>query len=377
MEKIIANFSVDYLQVMDENGAVDKELMPKLSPAEIKALYEYMVLTRVFDDKAIKLQRQGRMGTYASTLGQEAAQIGSAAAIKKSDFIFPAFRETGVYLYNGMPPEMIYSYWIGDERGMQIPKNVNSMSISITVGAHPLHAVGVAMAYQYQKKKAATITYFGDGATSEGDFHEAMNFAGAFKTPTVFVCQNNQWAISVPVKEQTAAETIAQKAIAYGFEGIRVDGNDVFAVYSAVNKALERARAGKGPTLVECLTYRMGDHTTSDDAKKYRLQKEVDEWKKKDPIDRLKKFMMKNKMFSDKYEKDVLDKATKTVEEAVAKAENIKPIGPGEIFNYMYAELTPELKEQQASAIAENEVITSSVSSGKGGGVVGELEVAE
>ncbi|MCH7568594.1 MAG: pyruvate dehydrogenase (acetyl-transferring) E1 component subunit alpha [Nanoarchaeota archaeon] len=347
MEKIINKFQVKYLQILDENGKCDEKLKPKLTSALIKQMYEYMILTRVFDEKALKLQRQGRLGTYAQTLGQEACQIGSGLCIKNEDFVFPAFRENGVYMLRGMPIEMLFEFWAGDERGMQIPKNVNMFPITITVGAHLPHAVGTAMAFQYQKKRGAVITYFGDGATSEGDFHEAMNFAGTFKAPVVFICQNNQWAISVPVEEQTASETLAQKAIAYGFEGIKVDGNDVFAVYKATQEALKKARSGKGPTLIECFTYRMADHTTSDDAKKYRKESEVKKWAKRDPISRLKKYMIKKKIFSEKYEKEVLARAEKQIDVAVEKAESIPRYKPEEIFNYMYETLTPDLKEQQ------------------------------
>ncbi|HIG52253.1 pyruvate dehydrogenase (acetyl-transferring) E1 component subunit alpha [Candidatus Parvarchaeota archaeon] len=347
MEKIIGKFQTKYLQILDEFGKCDEKNVPKFKKSAIKKLYEYMILTRAFDDKALKLQRQGRIGTFASTRGQEACQIGSALAIKKDDLIFPAFRENGVYLMRGMPMYKLFSYWAGDERGMIIPENVNLFPISITVGAHLPHAVGAAMSFKIQKKKAATMVFFGDGATSEGDFHESMNFAGVYKAPVVFICQNNQWAISVPVKEQTSSATIAQKAIAYGFEGIRVDGNDVFAVYRAVSDALKKARSGKGPTLIECFTYRISDHTTSDEAKKYRDESEVEVWKKKDPIDRLKKYMLKKGLFSDKYEKNVLTRAEKIVSEAVEKSEALKDIKAGEIFEYMYEKKTPDLIEQQ------------------------------
>ena len=246
MEKAIGNYEVKYWQILDENGKCDEKEMPKLTANEMKKLYDFMVLTRVFDDKALKLQRQGRIGTYASTLGQEASNVGSAFAVKDEDLVFPSFREDGVFLVRGFPPESLYAYWAGDERGMQIPKGINILPVSITVGAHLPHAAGAAMAFKHQGLKSAAVVYFGDGATSEGDFHEAMNFAGVFKAPCIFICENNQWAISVPVKEQTASSTIAQKAIAYGFPGVQVDGNDVFAVYKATADALDRARRGEG-----------------------------------------------------------------------------------------------------------------------------------
>jgi len=375
--KILGRFSIEYLQILKENGNCDKTLMSPLAKKQIKEMYEYMILTRVFDDKALKLQRQGRLGTYAPTRGQEASQIGSAFAIQDEDMVFPAFRENGVFLVRRMPMELLFQFWGGDERGMNIPKNVNMFPIAITVGAQLLHAVGYSIAMKYKKKKAAAITYFGDGATSEGDFHEALNFAGVFNAPCVFICQNNQYAISVPVEEQTASETLAQKAIAYGFSGIKVDGNDVFAVYEATFEALKKARAGKGPTLIECYTYRIGDHTTSDDAKKYRKESEVKEWEKKDPILRLKKYMKRTGMFSEKYENEIKKMAEDLVEKAVAKAESIPKLKPEEIFDYTYAELTEELKEQREEIKLERfSPAEKKKNAGKNTSVVGELDEA-
>jgi len=375
--KILGRFSIEYLQILKENGNCDKTLMSPLAKKQIKEMYEYMILTRVFDDKALKLQRQGRLGTYAPTRGQEASQIGSAFAIQDEDMVFPAFRENGVFLVRRMPMELLFQFWGGDERGMNIPKNVNMFPIAITVGAQLLHAVGYSIAMKYKKKKAAAITYFGDGATSEGDFHEALNFAGVFNAPCVFICQNNQYAISVPVEEQTASETLAQKAIAYGFSGIKVDGNDVFAVYKATFEALKKARAGNGPTLIECYTYRIGDHTTSDDAKKYRKESEVKEWEKKDPILRLKKYMKRTGMFSEKYENEIKKMAEDLVEKAVAKAESIPKLKPEEIFDYTYAELTEELKEQREEIKLERfSPAEKKKNAGKNTSVVGELEEA-
>lgn len=319
--------------------------MPKLSSAEIKKMYEVMILAREFDSKAVNLQRQGRLGTYASVKGQEACQIGSAILLEKNDLAVPAFREHGLFLILGVEPVKLYQYWGGDERGMNL--DVNILPAAIPVGSHLSHAVGAAIAFKYQKKKSIAITYFGDGATSEGEFHEAMNFAGVQKAPVVFICQNNQYAISVPVKEQTAAKTLAQKAIAYGFEGIQVDGNDVFAVYKVTKEAIEKARAGKGPTFIECFTYRLGDHTTSDDASKYRNEKEVKEWEKKDPILRLERYMIKRKIANESYFKSTKSKAEKTINKAVKDYEALPLAKPEEIFNYVYASLTDELKEQQ------------------------------
>ena len=337
-------FQIKTLQILDEQGRVGK--LPRLSAVDIKKVYRFMVLSRVFDEKMLSLQRQGRIGTFASIRGQEASNVGIGYAMSKEDWLFPSFRETGTSLVLGLPMENILLYYGGDERGMKIPEKVNHFPITVPVSTQALHAVGFAWAQKLQKKKAVAVTVFGDGSTSEGDFHEAMNFAGVFKIPTVFVCQNNQWAISVPRERQSASETLAQKAIAYGFQGVQVDGNDVFAVYHAVKDAVEKARKGGGPTLVECFTYRMSDHTTADDWKKYRSQDEVDEWRKKDPIDRLRKYMESKKLWKKSDEKKLLKEAEKLVETAVKKFESIKPPDIEDIFRYTYAEMTPELKEQ-------------------------------
>ncbi len=342
----LANFRVERLEILNVNGDVDKKLIPKLTNKQIKEMYENMFLTRIFDEKALSLQRQGRLGTYAPNKGQEAAQIGSSYALSKQDFCFPAFRENGVYMSRGMPPELLFLYWMGDERGMNIPKNVNMFPMAVPVSTQILHAVGYSWACKIKNKKIVTLTYFGDGATSKGDFHEGMNFAGVFKLPIVFICQNNQFAISLPVKNQTASKTLAQKAFAYGFNGIQVDGNDIFAVYKAVKEAVDNARKGLGPTLVECHTYRLGDHTTSDDAKKYRDEKEVQEWMKKDPILRLERYMVKNKIADINYFKKIELILRKKVDNAVKKAESYPKQPISDMFDYMYKEKDSRLKEQ-------------------------------
>lgn len=344
--KILQSFDVKGLSVLGESGDVDEKLMPKLSRKDITSLYEYMVLSRIFDNKALKLQRTGRLGTYASMLGQEATIIGSGYALQKKDWMFPAFRESGAYLLRGIKPESLYMFWGGDERGMNLPKDQNNFTVSIPVGSQMLHAVGAAMASKIKKEKAAFLTFFGDGATSEGDFHEAMNFAGVFQAPVVFVCQNNQYAISVPRSMQTASETIAQKAIAYGFSGIQVDGNDIFAVYKSVSDALNKARLGKGPTLIECFTYRMGDHTTADDASKYRDKKEIEKWSKKDPILRLRKYMGRNRLWNSNYEKKIVKKYETLIDNAVKKYESVPLQDKTEMFKFVFAEMTKNLKEQ-------------------------------
>jgi len=386
MEKVIANFDVKYLQILDENGNCDDSSIKKLKISDdiLREMYKFLILIRIFDDKALKLQRQGRLGTYAPMKGQEACQIGSAFALTKDDWVFPAFRENGVYMIRGVPAEMLYSYWRGDERGMQIPKDINILPVSITVGAHLPHAVGSAMAFNYLKQKKVAVVYFGDGATSEGDFHTALNFAGVFKAPCIFICQNNQWAISVPVKEQTASQTIAQKAIAYGIHGVQVDGNDVFAVYKATMDAVARARNGDGPTLIECFTYRLADHTTSDDSKKYRLDEEVSLWEGKDPIIRFEKYLVQEGVINPVIIGKVKAEAEQQIEMAVKKMESVKPQKPTEMFDYLYENLTDEMKEQRDKSDKENKIVSSVVENktsdseakSKNSGVVGELEEA-
>ena len=346
-KKILGKWSVSWLQILNDSGKADQKLMPRLSAQDIKSMYEHMVFSRVFDEKCLLLQRQGRMGTYASVRGQEAAQVGSAYALSKEDWLFPAFRENAANLVRGVPPENIMLYWAGNEWGEYIPKDVNNFTVAIPVGTQIPHAVGVGWGMKIKKQKSAVIVYFGDGATSKGDFHEALNWAGVFQVPVVFLCQNNQYAISLHVSSQTRSQTLAQKAISYGFEGIKVDGNDVFAVYKATKNALDKARSGKGPTLIEAFTYRIEHHTTADDSARYRTKKEVDEWRKKDPINRLEIWMRKRKILTDSYKKTVLEQAGKRVEEAVEKMESMPRPKAREIFDYVFEKPTWNLEEQK------------------------------
>ncbi len=345
-KKVLEKFSVEWLQVLDERGKADRKLMPKLKKQDIVKMYKLMVLTRVFDDKAFKLQRQGRLGTYGQSVGQEASAVGSAYALSPRDWVFPSFREHGVFITRDMPLHQYLQFWGGDEQGGHMPTNINIMNVTVPVATQIPHAVGRAWAMKMKKEKTVSAAFFGDGATSRGDFHEAMNFAGVFHVPCVFICQNNQWAISVPFRKQTAAKTVAQKAIAYGFSGIRVDGNDIFAVYRAVKEAVEKARKGGGPSLVECLTYRMGDHTTSDDAKRYRTMQDVDVWRKKDPIVRLEKYMMKKKILTKASKLRVWEEANAKVDKAVKDYEALPKPDPRDMFKYVYKEMPQELQEE-------------------------------
>jgi len=336
----------DMFQILAEDGRAAPDREPKLSASDLQKLYALMATTRAADLKALKLQRQGRMGTFAPSLGHEACQVGSAFALRPQDWVFPYFRDLGTYITLGFPLKNYYLYWMGNEEGMHIPAGLNIFTISVPVGSQLPHAVGCAMAMKYRKEQAAAIAYFGEGATSEGDFNEALNFAGVFKTPNVFVCFNNQYAISTPVRQQTAAKTIAEKAAAFGFTGIRADGNDVLAMYALTLEALEKARSGGGPTLIEAFTYRMGDHTTSDDASRYRAEQEVKDWSQRDPIERFRVYLREKGLWDEAFEAKIQKEAEDLINRAVAEAENTPPPRPEDVFIHTYKEMTPELNRQ-------------------------------
>lgn len=349
--EVVARFEVEYLQVLDENGKVDRKLEPKLSAAQLRELFRLMVLTRTYDATALSLQREGRIGTYAQCLGEEACQIGPAFAMKKDDWLVPSYRDHGAYITRGLPLKNLFMHWGGSEDGNRIPEGQRNFTLAIPVGTHLLHAVGISWAAKMRKERIASLVFFGDGATSTGDFHEAMNFAGVYQTPTVFVCRNNEYAISVPrtcydtAGCQTRAQTLAQKAIAYGFEGIVVDGNDILACYVAAKRALEKAYDGKGPTFIEALTYRMGAHTTADDPLRYRTVKEVKSWEKKDPLARFRKYLKGRGIWTAAWEKKLVAQAQSEVNKAVAEYEKHKPDGE-DMFTSLFATIPAHLREQ-------------------------------
>lgn len=345
-EKILGTFQIRRLVILDEEGNADEALMPPLSDDDFRRIYELFIRCRVFDQRALNLQREGRLGTYASILGQEASQIGSALVLGKTDWVFPSFREIGVLITLGYPLHMIFQYWSGDERGAMVPDHFNIFPFCVPVGTQIPHAAGAGMAIKYRKEDKVVMVFLGDGATSEGDFHEGMNFAGVFRLPVVFICQNNQWAISVPRDHQTASETLAQKAVAYGFEGIQVDGNDVFAVYRAAQEAVEKARRGDGPTFIECFTYRMSDHTTADDASRYRKKEDMEAWKQRDPLLRFILYMKKRGIWTAQFHNDAEEKAKAAVDDAVKKEESLGPPLPADMFAHTYGSLWSRQKKQ-------------------------------
>ncbi len=343
---IIHTCTVERLEILGPDGTLDEALKPKLTGETVIDLYRTMVRMRAFDDKAVKLQRQGRMGTWAQLKGQEAVQAGVALAMNEADWLIPAFREHGLMLERGVPGHLIYAYWAGDERGACFPEGVRCLPIAVPVGSQFTHGAGIGLSLKLRGEPAAAVTFGGDGATSEGDFHEALNFAGVFHTNTVFVIQNNQWAISMPRERQTSSPTLAQKADAYGIPGLQVDGNDVFAVFTAATQALERARSGGGPSLIEAVTYRLGDHTTADDATRYRSDDELASWQKKDPILRLRRYIEVLGLWDDAKQQHLEQDVAQWVASQVDAMNAMPPADPGDIFRFMYAEMPPALAEQ-------------------------------
>ncbi len=334
-------------QIMDEEGAVHQpELVPALTDEQWLELYKAMVFTRAADDKALQLQRQGRMLTYAPNTGQEAAQVGPAAAMESNDWLVPAFRELGAWLYRGIPLKTIYLYWYGNEYGSHFPEGVRVLPISVPIGTQMHHAVGVALASKIKGEQDVTVAYIGDGGTSTGDFSEALNFAGVFSAPVVFIVQNNQYAISVPRRKQTRAETLAQKAVAAGIPGLVVDGNDLFAMYAATKEAIERARKGAGPTLIEAYTYRLGAHTTSDDPTKYREDSEVEQWKSKDPLRRMKAYLLKRGLWSEERDAALYEEYGTQALEVFREVEAEGEPKVEDLFKYTYKEMPAQLREQ-------------------------------
>jgi 2-oxoisovalerate dehydrogenase E1 component alpha subunit len=310
-------------------------------------LYETMVVTRELDTEFVNLQRQGELALYASCRGQEGAQVGVAACLRKTDWLFPQYRELGVFIVRGIPPGHVGAAWRGTwHGGLEFTKKCCA-PISVPVGTHALHAVGAAMAAQRLGEDSVTVAFVGDGATSEGDVHEALNFAAVFKAPCVFYVQNNQWAISVPVDKQTAAPSIAHKAIGYGMPGIRVDGNDVLACYAVMAEAAARARAGGGPSLIEAVTYRLGPHTTSDDPTRYRTQEEVEYWSALDPIPRYRAYLRGQGMWTQRLEERVAARSNRLRAELRDAVFAAPDVDVDEVFTTVYAETTPALEAQR------------------------------
>ncbi|MCZ6445235.1 MAG: pyruvate dehydrogenase (acetyl-transferring) E1 component subunit alpha [Planctomycetota bacterium] len=348
--RTVLSTNIEYISILDEHGAFDAKLGKDLiSDEDVVKLYEHMIVCRRFDEIAFKLQRSGRMGTYPENRGQEAASLGAVYALRKDDWLVPCYRENPGLFWRGLPMEYILLHWMGDERGNQIPDGLYMTPQAIPIGTQMLHAVGLAWAGKYRGEDRIACTFFGDGATSEGDCHEALNFAANLDLPVVFVCQNNGWAISVPAKIQCSAPTIAQRGLAYGMECVQCDGNDIFAMVKVVRDAAELARRSHRPTFIEAVTYRLGDHTTADDARRYRDSAEVEMWKKRDPLIRLRKYLVDRNQWDNEKEQILQADAKEQVAAAVKRAEEIAAPSTTDMFDFLYAQLPDQLRIQRAT----------------------------
>ncbi|BBH19915.1 pyruvate dehydrogenase E1 component subunit alpha [Paenibacillus baekrokdamisoli] len=335
------------LSILSPDGEiVNPDLMPNLTDDQLKEVMYRMVFTRTWDERAVNLGRQGRLGFYAPVSGQEASMIGSEYALNKDDFVCPGYRDMPQIVWHGLPLYQAFLYSRGHQHGGQIPEGVHVLMPQIIIGAQILHATGVAMAFKKRNEKRVAITYTGDGGSSEGDFYEGMNFAGAFKLPVIYVVQNNGYAITTPYAKQTAALSVAHKAIAAGIKGVQVDGMDVLAVIKAVSDAAERGRNGEGATLIELLTYRFRPHSMADDTSKYRTKDEEGEWSEKDPITRFAKYLGSKGLWTDEDTARVKEEAKATVNEHIKKAEATEKMTVGGLIDSMF-ETTPKHLEGQ------------------------------
>ncbi len=346
--KTVAHYDIHYHQYLNQNGELTQALPEFAKPEVLQELYRHMTLTRVFDAKAVALQRTGKMGTFPSSLGQEAVSIGMAHALQKTDVFVPYYRDQGAMIMRGVKPAQIFAYWGGDERGSDFADSREDFPICVPIASQCLHAAGVAYAIKLRKQTRAVLTICGDGGTSEGDFYEAINFAGTFHLPIVFIVNNNQWAISVPRGKQSACKTLAQKAVAGGFNGIQVDGNDVIAVRETVAQALNNARNGNGPTLIEAINYRLCDHTTADDAKRYSSKDELDAAWQNEPLLRLRSYLEKQNLWTPTQEEQLQTACSQQIAEAVEEYLNMPPQPATAMFDFLYDELPTAYNEQYA-----------------------------
>ncbi len=348
--------SEEPIRVLREDGTLAPEYDPQLSTEEVLRIYRQMVQTRIIDERLVTLQRQGRIGFHIGSLGEEASIIGSAYAMREEDWLFPCYREFGAALLRGLPLQRYIDNMFGNAndpvKGRQMPDHYTCRaahwgSVSSPIGTQMTQAVGFAWAAKIEKKQLATLVYFGDGSTSSNEFHNAMNFAGVFRTPCVFFCRNNGWAISVPVERQTASQTFAEKGVAYGVPGVRVDGNDLFAVVGVTRRAVQRCLAGDGPTLIEALTYRMGGHSTSDDPNRYRAADEVKPWVERDPIERVRRYLEQAGAWDGDREEALREAIDLEFREAVKIAEATPAPELSTLFSDVYRDLPWHLAEQQ------------------------------
>lgn len=352
--RTVARFDVAYTQFIDAAGRA-VTVLPDFArePEALVPLYRALVRTRSFDAKAVSLQRTGRLGTYASSLGQEAVAVGIGAAMRAEDVLLPSFREHGTQLWRGATPVELLLYWGGDERGSAFGGPREDFPISVPVATHAPHAIGVALAFKLRGEARAAVCVAGDGATSKGDFYEALNVSGAMALPAIYVVNNNRWAISVPLSSQTRCATLAQKAIAAGIPGEQVDGNDVVAMTAVMRHALERAYGGGGPTLIEALTYRLSDHTTVDDASRYRDDAEVSRYWEKEPVARLRKYLVDAGVWRKEDEEKLHADCAAEFDAAAEAYLAMPPMAPESMFDHCYAALPDDLAAQRDSCLGE------------------------
>jgi pyruvate dehydrogenase E1 component alpha subunit len=351
--RTIANFTVSRLEVLDENGNLDESLEPSIPEADLVRIHRTMTLAREGDQRMIKLQRQGRVGTFGPNTGQEAASVAPAVAMTEKDWFVGAFRELGGWLARGVPLANQYVFHNGWEEGNVAPEAGRTLPMNIIVGSQTLHAVGIAWAMKHRgEADSAVVTFFGDGATSEGDVHEAMNFASVWRAPVVFICQNNQWAISIPRSKQTGAGTLAQKAIAYDIPTVQVDGNDALAMYRAAKEALDRAHAGGGPSFIEAVTYRVMMHTTSDDPTRYRTEEEVREWVKRDPIVRFRTYLERKGLWNAEKQAAMEAEVRAEVDAAVKRLEAATGMPLDRPFEHVFGTPPETIRKQREEFLA-------------------------
>ncbi len=349
--------NLEPIQLLDRRGEYREhpDYPLDLKDEDLRALHRYMVVSRKVDREAINLQRQGQLGVYASCQGQEGAQVGSAYALGEDDWIFPSYRELAAGITRGIDTAATLHLYRGTWLSDHDPHEYNFALMAIPIGTQTLHAAGFAMGAKFDGKSIVAMVYFGDGATSEGDTHEALNFAGAFQAPCIFFCQNNQYAISVPLSKQTHAPSIAHKGVGYGMPGVRVDGNDVLASYAVTRHAVERARAGEGPTLIEALTYRMEAHTTSDDPKRYRTEGELEYWGRFDPIARMEKLLKARDLWDDDFAAEIDEQANEQAKHVRDQIYDAPHGEPTELFEHVYVDPPPHFERQRAQLEAELE----------------------
>lgn len=350
------------LKVIKADGEFDPKVEPDLSYEDLLKMHKYMLTVRRFNEKGMSLQRQGRIGFFMESTGQEACQVGMAYPLNQSDWVFPSYRDPGTCLVKGVPMSALLDQVMGNSadeaKGRQMPlhwgfSKWRVVSLSSPIAAKLPQAVGVAYAAKFRGEKSVVLASLGEGATSQGEFHAGMNFAGVYKVPLVFFCQNNQYAISLPTMRQTASENIAMKAEAYGFEGVQIDGNDILAVYQATKSAVDKARSGGGPTLIEAVTYRIGGHSTSDDPGVYRSAEEVEMWKKRDPIVRFTAYLIKKGVISEQENRNLLERIDSELSATIKEREAIPPPSASTLFTDVYSEMPWHLREEAEEFMKE------------------------